>query len=362
MIETPILAPTLTATEVEPLISVVLPIYNGEQYLAEAIDSVLSQTFANFELIMIDDGSTDDSQHILREYEKRDPRVRVVVRENRGLATTLNDAIDIARGTWIARMDQDDIALPYRFERQLEWLERTGADISGSWVQRFGSSDKRVVRLPQTDDAIKMAMLFCSPFAHPAVIMRASLVKRLGYDKRWEKAEDYDLWERAAEAGWKMANVPEVLLSYRVHAEQISTLTANRQQQLTQDIRRRYGAFVSHSMRLNQSWIDEVLKISESSLSGLDMDAVDAAFTGLLQQSHGEARDVVFDHATRLYFRAAADCPNIVSRWSKLNREFGEGFKVATKLQLWLFRLLQVRADGALFKQLKRIYIWRASR
>ncbi len=351
-----------TITPVELLISVVLPAFNAEKYIAEAVRSILDQTLTNFELIVINDGSTDNTLAILEELRDKDARVIVISRENRGLVESLNEGIDLARGKWIARMDADDIALPHRFERQLEWLERTGADISGSWVQRFGSSDKRVVRLPQTDDAIKMAMLFCSPFAHPAVIMRTSLVKRLGYDKRWEKAEDYDLWERAAEAGWKMANVPEVLLSYRVHAEQISTLTANRQQQLTQGIRRRYGAFVSHSMRLNQSWIDEVLKISESSLSELDMDAVDAAFTGLLQQSHGEARDVVFDHATRLYFRAAANCPNIVSRWSKLNREFGKGFKVATKLQLWLFRLLQVRADGALFKQLKRIYIWRASR
>lgn len=354
-------APTLIATGDKPLVSVVLPVYNGKQYLAEAIDSVLSQTFANFELIMIDDGSTDDSQQILREYEKRDPRVRVVVRENRGLATTLNDSLDIARGAWIARMDQDDIALPHRFERQLEWLEQTGADICGSWVQRFGSADKRVVRLPQTDEAIKMAMLFHSPFAHPAVIMRAPLVKRLRYDKAWEKAEDYDLWERAAEAGWKMVNVPEVLLLYRVHDEQISTLTANRQQQLTQDIRRRYWVFVSQSMRLNQRWIDEVLKVSESSLSKVDMDAVDALFIGLLQQSHGESRDVIFDHATRLYFRVAANCSNIVLRWGKLNREFGEGWGVATKFKLCVFRLLRIRIDGYLFRHLKKLYVWRAS-
>lgn len=348
--------------EAEPLISVVLPVYNGEQYVAEAIDSVLSQTFTNFELIMVDDGSTDGSHRILSEYERSDPRIRVISRENRGLATTLNDSIDIARGSWIARMDSDDIALPHRFERQLEWLERTGADISGSWVQRFGSSDRRVVRLCQTDEAIKMAMLFCSPFAHPAVIMRTALVKRLRYNKMWEKAEDYDLWERAAEAGWRMTNVPEVLLWYRVHPEQISTLTANRQQQLTQDIRRRYWAFVSHSIGLNQRWIDEVLKTSELSLSEVDMDAVDALFTRLLQQSHGESRAVIFDHATRLYYRVAANCPDIASRWGKLNREFGEGFRIATKFQLWLFRLLRVGVDGALFKQIKRLYIWRASR
>lgn len=346
-----------------PLISVVLPVYNGEKYLAEAIDSILAQTFEDFELIMIDDGSSDGSQQILSEYERRDARVRVIVRENRGLATTLNDSIDIARGAWVARMDQDDIALPHRFERQLEWLERTGADISGSWVRRFGTLDKRVVRLRQTDEAIKTEMLFCSPFAHPTVMMRTELVKCLRYDKKWEKAEDYDLWERAAEAGWKMTNVPEVLLLYRVHAAQISTLTASRQQQLVQEIRRKYWEFMFNSVQLNRNRIDdEVLNNFGSSLSRVDMDAVDTFFTGLLQHSHGESRNVIFSHATRLYFKVAAGCPDIVSRWGKLNREFGEGWGASTKFKLWLFRLLQIRPDGDLFKQLKKLYLWRASR
>ena len=349
------------ADAITPIISVVLPVYNGERFLAEAIDSILAQTYTNFELIVLDDGSTDGSQQIVREYEKRDARMRVIVRENRGLATTLNDSIDIARGAWIARMDQDDIALPHRFMRQLEWIEGTGADIAGSWIQRFGTSDKRVVRLQETDEAIKMEMLFCSPFAHPTVMMRTALVKQLRYDSAWEKAEDYDLWERAAEAGWRMTNVPEVLLLYRIHTEQISTSTASRQQQQGQEIRRRYWKFVFRSLHLNREWIDEALKIFESSLSAVDMDAVDASITELLQHSHGESRAVVFDHATRLYFRAAVCCPNIVSRWSKLNREFSKGWGAATKFKLMLFRLLRIRVDGALFRQLKKLYVWRAS-
>lgn len=348
----------LIENEAEPMVSVVLPVYNGEKYLVEAIESMLAQTFANFELIMIDDGSTDGSQQILRRYEQQDARIRVSVRENRGLAATLNDSIDVARGVWIARMDQDDISLPHRIERQLEWLEKTGADISGSWVQRFGSWDKRVVRLRQTDDTIKIEMLFCSPFAHPTVMMRTALVKQLRYDSAWEKAEDYDLWERAIEAGWKMTNVPEVLLLYRVHATQISTQTANLQQQLGQDIRRRYWKFVFHSMKLKTDRIDATLQIFGSP-SVIDMDAVDGAIMELLRHSHGELRTVIFDNATRLYYRAAASCPGIVSRWSKLNREFGEDCGISTQFKLWLFRVLRIRVDGALFSQLKKFYVWR---
>jgi len=347
---------------VVPLISVVLPVYNGETYLAEAIDSILLQTFRNFELIIIDDGSTDGSQHILRKYEQSDPRVRLTVRENRGLATTLNDSLDIARGVWIARMDQDDIALPHRFARQLQWLDQTGADICGTWVRRFGTSDKRVVRLRQSDEAIKMEMLFCSPLAHPTVMMRNALVQELRYDKAWEKAEDYDLWERAAEAGLKMTNVPEVLLLYRIHSEQISSRTVIRQLQQAQEIRRRYWEFVFNSMRLNRIWIDETMKIFTPPLSNIDMNAVDASFAELLSRHHGESRVVIFENLIRLYLRVAAHCPNIISRFDKLNREFGVGGRVSTKLLLWLARLLQIDSNGALFKNLKKIYIWRASR
>lgn len=340
-----------------PLISVVLPVYNGEKYLIEAIESILAQTFRDFELIMIDDGSTDGSLHLMRKYEENDARVRVVERENRGLAITLNDSIDIARGEWLARMDQDDIALPYRFERQLAWLKETGADISGSWVQRFGSSDKRVVRLRQTDEAIKMEMLFCSPFAHPTVMMRTALVKHLRYDSAWEKAEDYDLWERAAEAGWKMTNVPEVLLQYRVHESQISTVTLVRQQQLALLIRHRYWKYIFEAMQLDQQWIDSVLKIYEPSASKTNMETVDASLAELLQRSQGEARDTIFDHAKRLYFRVAADCPDIVQRWNKLNKRFTGRLSLATKVKLWVLHSLRIRPDSSWYLLLRKFHI-----
>ena len=339
-----------------PLISVVLPVYNGEKYLAEAIDSILAQTFTNFELIIIDDGSTDNSLAILKQYQDLDGRVRLIARENRNLATTLNDMIYLARGVWVARMDQDDIALPHRFERQLRWLEQTGADICGSWVKFFGSTDKRIIKHPQTDQAAKMELLFTAPFAHPSVMMKTDLAKKLRYDKSWEKAEDYDLWERAAHAEWKMTNVPEVLLLHRQHAAQISTITSNQQQLLTQKIRRRYWAFVFNSMQLPQNWIEEVMKIREPSSPKPNMEVVDSAFNELLLRNQGEAREMIFDHATRLYFRVAAFCPDAVDRWSKLNKNFGFGFAIGIKLKLWLLSVLRIRSDSDAFRCLKKYY------
>jgi glycosyltransferase involved in cell wall biosynthesis len=344
-----------------PLISVVLPVYNGVGYLTEAVDSILAQTFSDFELIMIDDGSTDESWVMLEAYAIRDSRVRVFKSENNGLATTLNNAIDLARGIWIARMDQDDIALPNRFERQLAWLEKTGADISGSWVQRFGSADKRVIRLRQTDEAIKMEMLFCSPFAHPSVMMRTELVKRLRYDKAWDKSEDYDLWERAAEAGWKMTNIPEVLLMYRVHDSQISSLTGHLQQQQGYEISRRYWRFIFRTLKLNENSVDESIKVFGPSCGKANVDALDASLTVFMRHSHGEARDVVFAHAIRLYLRVAANCPDIVSRWGRLNNEFGRNWGFFSKFKLMLFRLFRIQVDGVLFRQLRKFEVWRTS-
>lgn len=350
--------PRLIENSSKPLVSVVLPVYNGEEYLADAINSILVQTFSDFELIVIDDGSTDGSPKILKEYEHRDPRVLVVVRENRGLVTTLNDAIDIASGKWIARMDQDDIALPHRLERQLEWLGSTGADITGSWVRRFGSSDKRLVKLRQTDEAIKMEMLFCSPFAHPSVMMRTELVKHLRYNIACEKAEDYDLWERAAEEGWKMTNVQEVLLLYRVHATQISSKAAVVQQQVSLQIQRRYWEHIVNIKRLDLLEINEVLKIRESAKSLPNMDLVDAALTGLIQRCDGEAREAILNHITRLYYMAAADCPDIVKRWGKFFPDAGLRGTILIKVKLWLLNRFHIRLGSILFKRLKKLRLF----
>jgi glycosyltransferase involved in cell wall biosynthesis len=340
----------------KPLVSVVLPVYNGEKYLADAINSILVQTFSDFELILIDDGSTDGSLKILKVFEQRDPRVRVIARENHGLVNTLNDAIDIALGSWLARMDQDDIALPNRLERQLEWLGTRGADISGSWVQRFGSSDKRLVKLRQTDEAIKMEILFRSPFAHPSVMMRTELAKRLKYNMECEKAEDYDLWERAAEAGYKMTNVQEVLLMYRVHDTQISSKAAIAQKRVSLQIQRRYWEHIFKCKRLDLQGIDEVFKIFYSSQSLPNMDLVDAALAGLIQCCDGEAKETTLDHITRLYYMAAADCPDIIRRWEKFFPDASFRETILTKAKLWTLNHFHIRPASSLFIRLKKLH------
>lgn len=338
-------------------VSVVMPVFNAETYVGQAIDSILQQTFRDFELILIDDGSTDRTLVVLQEYAARDARIVLVTRNNKGLVDTLNEGVAMAVGEWIVRMDADDISLPHRFARQLSWLEKSGADVCGSWVRLFGVGGERVLRHAQTDAAIKLEMLFGTPFAHPTVMVRAALLKKMGYDKAWEKCEDYDLWERAARNGWLMTNVPEVLLLYRQHVAQISSKGASMQQMLSQRIRRRYWNSVSGLFKLEVKWIDEVIKLRETPPQRPDMDLVDLAFEALLESSHGEAREIVFDHVTRLYFRAAGLDPSAVTRWGRLNKRYGGDFALATKVKLLLLGWLRIRPDGALFDLLKKIQL-----
>ncbi len=330
----------------QPKISVVMSVYNREAYIGEAVESILEQSFRDFELIVLDDGSTDDTLAILQAYQTRDERIRLIACPHRGIVATVNQGISLARGEWVARMDSDDIALPYRFEDQMEWLALTGADVCGGWIRYFGSAEKRMVEYPKTDQAIKMGLLFGSSFANPTVMMKAALIKQLGYDGAWEKAEDYDLWERAVRAGWEMTNIPKVLLLYRRHASQISEHFSGQQYILTQQIRRRYWEYVFDLMGLNKSGIDEISKIDQPSPCKSDMDSVDLTFSELLRRHQGEARELIFNHAVRLYLRAAADCEDIVARWGRLNSNFGTGPALKIKLKLWVLSTLRIRPNG----------------
>ena len=339
-----------------PLVSVILPVFNAEEYVGEAIQSILDQTFPHFELILIDDGSTDDSLKILTHFCKSDSRLILISRQNRGLVSTLNEAIDIARGTWIARMDADDVSLPDRFARQLKWLEDTGADICGTWVRLLGVSNGRILKHAQTDSAIKMEMLFGTPFAHPSIMIKTDCMRRLKYDIEWEKCEDYDLWERGARAGWRMCNVPETLLLYRQHGFQTSTKFAAHQLQLTQSIRRRYWYFIFDGMQLDPICIEEVIKLRATPLQTPDMDCVDRAFRVLLSSCQAEARAITFDHMTRLYFRAAGLCSDTAFRWKVLNSQFGQDAALLTRLKLKLLCIFRIQSEGGLFKYLKRVH------
>jgi hypothetical protein len=212
-----------------PLITVLLPVYNGAPFLPEALASVQAQTCADFELLVIDDGSTDDTPHILAGFAAREPRLRLVRRQRRGRVPALNHGLALARGRFLARLDADDRMHPARLERQLERLQ-AGPDLAllGSayrLVDEHGAPGP-VHGQPLTDTGIRWQMLFHSAFAHPSVMLPLDILRRhaLEYDPQ-QVTEDYELWSRLLEHG-RGANLPEPLVDYRQHARQSSRVEA----------------------------------------------------------------------------------------------------------------------------------------
>jgi len=201
----------------QPLISVVMPVYNAERYVADAIASILAQTYAQFEFIIVDDGSTDGSAAIVRAFAARDARVRPLFLTHYSIGRARNAGIALTQGGLIAHMDADDIALPERLAMQLDWMRRTGVDICGSCVKRFGDEDG-LLWFPETHAAICHELLFRNGLLQPSVLLRADIPKAHPYDERLAM-DDYELWTRLAPF-YRMGNVPQILLKYRCHPRQ----------------------------------------------------------------------------------------------------------------------------------------------
>lgn len=226
-----------------PLVSVIMPAYNTEKYISEAINSILNQTYKNFELFIIDDCSTDRTVEIIKAYV--DARIRFIYNEkNYGLVYSLNKCINLAKGKYIARMDSDDISLPERLCEQVEYMELK-PDVSIIGTAFRYSDSKEVVQHPEGDDLIKIQLLNNTAFGHPTVMIRKNdlINNYLVYDHSFLPAEDYELWTRMAEKGLKMANLSTIGLIYRRHNSQISSSRHDEQSMLTENIRRKHRSF-----------------------------------------------------------------------------------------------------------------------
>lgn len=220
-----------------PKVTVLMPVYNGEAYLNEAIESILSQTFEDFEFLIINDCSSDNSKEIIKAY--KDKRINFVENEtNIGLSSILNKGLDIAKGEYIARMDQDDISLPDRLQKQVEFMDKNPEiGICGSFIEKFGA-ETGIGKYPLINDLIKINLLFYSALAHPTVMFRNSLLRKynLKYNPEYEYAEDYDLWSRCIKH-FKIANLNEVLLKYRMHIKGMSLSNKKKQESLSDLVR-----------------------------------------------------------------------------------------------------------------------------
>jgi glycosyltransferase involved in cell wall biosynthesis len=220
----------------DPKITVLMPVYNCELYIKEAIDSILNQTFDDFEFLIIDDASTDETVGIIKEYN--DLRIKLIVKPiNTGYTNSLNYGLTVARGAYIARMDGDDISLPERFAKQVAFLDANpDVALCGTLYQILGSDT--ICNHPLSHEEIKVKLISGCYIAHPTVMIRRAALElhNLRYDPNMEPAEDYDLWSRMVFLE-KVANIGKVLLYYRIHSAQTSIIRSEKQKKVSLEIR-----------------------------------------------------------------------------------------------------------------------------
>ncbi|TXD49114.1 glycosyltransferase family 2 protein [Polaribacter sp. IC073] len=241
----------------QPLISVVLPVYNVERYVTETMDSILKQTIQDFEIIVIDDCSTDKTLDIIKSYN--DERIKIYEKEeNKGLVDSLNIGFKIAQGKYIARVDGDDVNALNRFEKQLNFLEANSCIAAcGSWLKAFGANNV-ILKHKETHEEIQSHMLLSNAMSMGATMLRRKLYLGFDFDKTMQHVEDYDFWVRTI---WscKLHNLQEVLYYYRAHDEQVSYLF--KQIQLKNDIIIKLNLFKKIKYNQNLYKDDFVIKI-----------------------------------------------------------------------------------------------------
>jgi len=223
-----------------PAITVLMPVHNAEEHIREAIESILMQTFTDFEFLIVDDGSTDSTPDIVRTYN--DPRIKLVKNtRNRGTVHVLNQGIELARGKYIARMDADDISLPNRLEKQFAFMERNPSiGISGTAMRLIKKGKlKNTRKQPCTNEELKIQLLFGTCFFHPTVILRTDLAKTHPYPDNLVYTQDYNCWTNLADKT-QFANLAETLLYFRTHTGQISSKKADLQTENARKIRSSY--------------------------------------------------------------------------------------------------------------------------
>lgn len=250
------------------MISVIMSTYNEEKYIETSLKSLLNQTFEDFEIIIVDDASTDSTRKLIQGLE--DERIHLICNEeNQGLTKNLNKALKYAKGKYIARMDGDDIALPKRFEKQYKYMEKhSDTMLVSCYTKSFGDSNLVFV-LPDHSENLKVRMLVRPVYAHPGFMMRKDLIEAgYQYNEEYQTAQDYEFASRVAQE-YKIGLVPEVLLLYRVHKKQISAKAGSQQFTNADKIRRRQLERLG--VQLTQyEWEDYQSLVKEAKVNSLE--------------------------------------------------------------------------------------------
>ena len=257
----------------QPLISILMPIFNASAFLHEALESVMRQTYTNFELLVVDDGSTDDSVAIVKCF--KDERIRVISNLH-DFIVSLNIGINESTGKYIARMDADDIMLPHRLQTQFDFMEaHPDIDICGSYAASFGDMNG-IMQRPTDHAEIISTMLLMNPLLHSTVMIRRSVFLQSGcrYHSGYPCAEDYKLWTDLSLKGFKFANIPEPLIRYRISPQQVTRTSADEMRNSSVRIGLEYAQGVMEQMIEKEEryseFLDALIELYNNGLTGHD--------------------------------------------------------------------------------------------
>jgi glycosyltransferase involved in cell wall biosynthesis len=259
-----------------PTVTVLMPVYNGERFIRDAIDSILQQSYSDFELLIVNDSSTDRTVEIIESYT--DTRIRLVHNEtNLKHGAALNRGLDLARGQYIARMDSDDISCSTRLEKQKFFLDHNqNIALIGSWAEIIDEKGKsQGIKTFLTDSPLlKWKLLFCNTFIHSSMMFRKSCVLLLqSYDCRYTLTEDYDLWSRIS-FEHEVANIPEILVKWRKWGGSVSSIKAEEQQKETLKISRRNMQRV-WGQAVNVSILEHFMLLYNAAQTRFDLNCLD---------------------------------------------------------------------------------------
>lgn len=332
------------------LVSIIMPVFNAEQYLKESIDSILNQTYQNFELLVIDDRSTDNTMNILNEYIGKDNRIKVIQEaHHRGIAAALNVGIDIAKGEYIARMDADDIALKDRIARQVTFMNQNiDVGICSTQLQLLYEDGTITHRseYPLDSQKIKARFLIENAIAHPTVMFRTNTIKH-----RWKyntmPSEDYDLWTRMA-ASEKFACIPDSLLYYRMHEKNTSKIVVCQ-------------ALMKANNLIVKNYIEKLFHINVSKYRQDDFyicldKPLDEPVWEYLFRQYQLLKELLTANQEMNIFDESIMSETLGERWRIVLRKFEFDPKVVGVEFNWNFDVLYKKTDLSVKQELKDLY------
>lgn len=290
----------------EIFLSVIMSVFNEENYIEESVDSILNQTYCNFELIIVDDCSTDETVNKIRQYT--DERIRLICNDkNCGLTCNLNKALDVSKGKYIIRMDGDDISIKTRFEEQVNYMEQhLEVVLSGTWIKYIGDNND-IVRYKTRSDELKASLLFNSVIPHPTFIMRKDVLdeNNIRYNENLPYAQDYDFIYQISRCG-ELANIPKILLKYRIHDKQITGEKLVEQIQCADITRRKILSDLGVDLSENEFayWSCFCLE-NKHEISALEQNTIERIINEILEKNY---RKKVFSQ-------------NIVERYLQIRKE-----------------------------------------